>query len=177
VLGTLVGYSGGAENAPTYRSMGGHTEAVLVAFDPGEVSVKILVNIFWDSHYPLQNISYRQYRNVVFYNGKEQQAVIESSRDEVQIRLGGEVGTAVEAATAFYPAEDYHQKYLLRKKRALYSTLRATYTGEADFVAATVSARLNGYLDGKGSMAEVEKELNRSSIPAKNREAMLQSLR
>ena len=78
MLGTLVGYSGGAEEAPTYRSMGGHTEAVLVAFDPGEVSVKALVNIFWESHYPLQNISYRQYRNVVFYNGEEHQTVIES---------------------------------------------------------------------------------------------------
>jgi peptide-methionine (S)-S-oxide reductase len=173
----MVGYTGGAKDAPTYRSMGGHTESVLVAFDPSEISVKTLVDRFWESHHPLQNISMKQYRNVVFYHDETQLEVIEATREALEKRLGSKVGTMIEAATAFFPAEDYHQKYLLRKSSSIYSTLRGTYPEEADFVAATVSARLNGYLDGKGDLAEVEKELNRSDIPAMNRGALLQQLR
>jgi len=160
VLGTLVGYAGGGREAPTYRTIGDHTEALLVAFDPEVLPYEKLLEAFWESHDPTSFIGMRQYRNVLFTHTEAQRAEAEKSLAEVEKRVEGTVRTAIEAAGPFHPAEDYHQKYYLRNNRDLYRALRELYPDEADFVSSAAAARLNGYLGGEGDPAEAASEVD-----------------
>jgi peptide-methionine (S)-S-oxide reductase len=78
------------------------------------------------------------------------------SRDQVAATLEGKVHTEVIPFTAFYLAEDYHQKYRLQQQRDLLQEFRAMYPNMEDLVNSTAAARVNGYLDGYGNVEEVE---------------------
>lgn len=121
-LTTTVGYTGGHTKHPTYeqvcRHNTGHTEAVMVEFNPEKITYEELLDAFWNMHDPTQH--YRQgpdigdqYRSAIFYTTPEQEKEALESRDE--LAASGEydnpITTEITAATEFYPAEDYHQKY------------------------------------------------------------------
>jgi methionine-S-sulfoxide reductase len=123
---TTVGYTGGHIDNPTYEQVcahnTGHAEAVLVEFDPEQVSYETLCRQFFRMHDPTQ--LNRQgpdvgdnYRSAIFYFNKEQRAVAEKVRDEAQPKLEQPIVTVIEPATRFYEAEDYHQKYTERTGR------------------------------------------------------------
>jgi len=122
---TAVGYAGGYTPNPTYEEVcsgsTGHTEAVLVVFDPGRTSYEEMLKIFWEGHDPTQGMRQgndvgTQYRSAIYYSSPEQQAAAERSRAMFQERLNGsgygEITTEIAAAGPFYYAEDYHQQYL-----------------------------------------------------------------
>ena len=122
---TAVGYAGGFTPNPTYvvvcSGLTGHTEAVLVVFDPARVSYDELLKVFWESHDPTQGMRQgndvgTQYRSAIHTFGEEQRAAAESSRDAFQKALAdaghGEITTEVVDAPAFWYAEEYHQQYL-----------------------------------------------------------------
>jgi peptide-methionine (S)-S-oxide reductase len=122
---TAVGYAGGYTPNPTYQEVcsgsTGHTEAVLVVFDPSRISYDELLRIFWEGHDPTQGMRQgndmgTQYRSAVYYTSPEQQAAAEASRARYQERLNGsgygEITTEIAEAGPFYYAEDYHQQYL-----------------------------------------------------------------
>ena len=130
IVTTAVGYQGGHTPNPTYEEVctgrTGHTETVLVAYDPATTSHTDLMRAFWTSHDPTQG--YRQgndigtqYRSAVFYTAPEQQRAALATRDEYAGSLtatgfGGittEVRSAADAGE-FYYAEDYHQQYLAK---------------------------------------------------------------
>jgi peptide-methionine (S)-S-oxide reductase len=120
VLGTTVGYTGGRMPDPTYEKVSagatGHAEAVQVAFDPARVSYQRLLDVFWKNVDPTDAGGQfcdrgDQYRSAVFTHDAEQQALAEKSRDAVAKQLGKPIATAIVPATAFHPAEDYHQDY------------------------------------------------------------------
>lgn len=129
VLGTAVGYAGGATKNPTYKQVcyeeTGHAEVVLVEFDPTKISYEKLLEIFWTNHNPTTlnrqgpDIG-TQYRSVVFFYGDEQKALAEKSKADVQAskKWGDKpIVTFIQPAPEFYKAEDYHQQYL--EKRGL----------------------------------------------------------
>jgi peptide-methionine (S)-S-oxide reductase len=99
----------------------GHTEVVLVVFDPARISYEELLRIFWENHDPPQGLRQgndvgSQYRSVVYTFSEAQQKQAEASRDAYQQELEaagyGRITTEIREAPAFYCAEDYHQQYL-----------------------------------------------------------------
>jgi peptide-methionine (S)-S-oxide reductase len=125
VWSTAVGYAGGFTPNPTYQEVcsghTGHTEVVLVAFDPSVVSYAELLRVFWEGHDPTQgmrqgNDSGTQYRSAVYLTEPDQRAAAEESRAIYQKSLGrsgyGPISTEIAPLEAFYYAEDYHQQYL-----------------------------------------------------------------
>jgi peptide-methionine (S)-S-oxide reductase len=123
VLSVVSGYSGGSVEHPTYREVcsdtTGHAEVVQITFDPDVVSYDQLLEVFWAMHDPTQmnrqgpDIG-RQYRSVIFTHSAEQRAAAERSRTAAQTRFERPIATEIEDFTAFYPAEDYHQRYYAR---------------------------------------------------------------
>jgi peptide-methionine (S)-S-oxide reductase len=127
VYTTAVGYAGGFTPNPTYEEVcsgrTGHTEAVLVVFDPAVTSFDALLRVFWESHDPTQGMRQgndvgTQYRSAIYASSPAQLAAAEASRQayqEVLAKAGyGEITTEVAEDGRFYYAEDYHQQYLAR---------------------------------------------------------------
>jgi peptide-methionine (S)-S-oxide reductase len=122
---TAVGYAGGLTPNPTYREVcsgqTGHTEVVLVAFDPRAIGYGELLRVFWESHDPTQGMRQgndvgTQYRSAIYCADASQHAEALASRDSFQRALAasghGRITTEIAPAGEFYYAEDYHQQYL-----------------------------------------------------------------
>ena len=127
VYTTAVGYAGGFTPNPTYEEVcsgrTGHTEAVLVVFDPKQTSYEEMLRIFWEGHDPTQGMRQgndvgTQYRSAILTTSPEQRATAEASREMFQPRLNeggyGEITTEIADAGPFYYAEGYHQQYLAK---------------------------------------------------------------
>ena len=126
VVSTSVGYTGGTTARPSYEEVctgrTGHAEAVEVEFDPSRVSYDQLLDVFWQEHDPTTlnrqgpDVG-TQYRSAVFFHSPEQESAALASRDRVQSRSRKQVVSEITPATDFWPAEEYHQRYL--EKRGL----------------------------------------------------------
>jgi peptide-methionine (S)-S-oxide reductase len=127
VYSTAVGYAAGHTPNPTYREvcagMTGHTEAVLVVFDPNVIAYEDLLKAFWESHDPTQGMRQgndvgTQYRSGIYYYDDAQRRAAETSRGAYQPRLSaarlGQITTEILPAPEFYYAEEYHQQYLAK---------------------------------------------------------------
>ena len=125
VYSTAVGYAGGYTENATYEEVcsgrTGHTEVVLVVYDPEVISYEKLLAVFWENHDPTQGMQQgndvgTQYRSAIYTFDADQAATAAASREMYQAQLRtakhGEITTEVKAAPAFYYAEDYHQQYL-----------------------------------------------------------------
>jgi peptide-methionine (S)-S-oxide reductase len=125
VYTTAVGYAGGFTPNPTYEEVcsagTGHTEAVLVVFDPAVTSYEAMLKLFWEGHDPTQGMRQgndvgTQYRSAVYWTSEAQRDAALASRDMYAERLGGagygEITTEIAEAGPFYYAEAYHQQYL-----------------------------------------------------------------
>ncbi|MGH1345548.1 MAG: peptide-methionine (S)-S-oxide reductase MsrA [Nannocystales bacterium] len=125
VYSTAVGYAGGFTPNPTYREVcsgrTGHTEVVLVAFRPSEVSLENLLRVFWEGHDPTQGMQQgndvgTQYRSAIFTEGDEQATVVAQSKAVYQAELDRAghraITTEVAPAGPFFYAEPDHQQYL-----------------------------------------------------------------
>ncbi len=123
VLSTTAGYTGGTKTNPTYEDVvtgtTGHAESVRVAYDPKKISYEKLLDIFWHNIDPFTVDAQfcdtgNQYRTVVFYFDETQKELAERSKKALQARFRQPVVTQIVAASRFYPAEDYHQKFYLK---------------------------------------------------------------
>lgn len=126
VYTTAVGYAGGTLEHPTYSDVcggeTGHTEVVLVVYDPGMVSFEKLLDIFWKGHRPYQSSTQKanrkdQYRSVIFTTTEAQRISAVASRDRIQQQCNDKdvcVATEVSPAPVFYYAEARHQQYSAR---------------------------------------------------------------
>jgi peptide-methionine (S)-S-oxide reductase len=127
VWSTAVGYAGGYTPNPTYEEVcsgrTGHTEAVLVVFDPAVVTYEQLLKEFWEDHDPTQGMRQgndvgTQYRSVLYPVDDAQRAVAEASKEAFQKSLAdagyGEITTEIAPLGEFYYAEPYHQQYLAK---------------------------------------------------------------
>jgi peptide-methionine (S)-S-oxide reductase len=124
---TAVGYAGGHTKNPTYEEVcsgrTGHTEVVLVAFDPARISYEKLLKTFWEDHNPTQGMRQgndvgTQYRSAIYTSGDAQRDAAVSSKAAYQKALAakglGTITTEIAPAGEFYFAEDYHQQYLAK---------------------------------------------------------------
>ena len=127
VYTTASGYVGGYTPNPTYEEVcsgkTGHTEAVLVVFDPEKTGYEQILKLFWENHDPTQGMRQgndvgTQYRSAIFTTGPAQAAAVEASRVTFGERLSeagyGPITTEVAELGEFYYAEDYHQQYLAK---------------------------------------------------------------
>ena len=127
VYSTAVGYAGGFTPNATYEEAcsgrTGHAEAVLVVFDPAQVSYEQLLAVFWESHDPTQGMRQgndvgTQYRSAIYTGSAAQRAAADASREMFAKQLAaagyGEITTEIADAGPFYYAEPYHQQYLAK---------------------------------------------------------------
>lgn len=127
VFSTAAGYAGGATPNPDYREVcsggTGHTEVVLVVFDPAKVTYEQLLAVFWEAHDPTQGMRQgndigSQYRSAIYTTNDEQAALAGPSQDAYQEKLAaagyGPITTEIAPLSQFYYAEDYHQQYLAK---------------------------------------------------------------
>lgn len=123
VTGTLVGYTGGDLDSPTYNDVKlgttGHAEAIKISFDKSKTTLADLLRFFYKMHDPTTlnrqgNDKGTQYRSVIFYKSEEQKQVAREIIKEVEgsKKFSRPITTSLETEKEFYPAEDYHQKYL-----------------------------------------------------------------
>ena len=127
VFSTAAGYAGGITPNPTYEEvcsgLTGHTEAVLVVFDPAVVSYESLLAVFWEAHDPTQGMRQgndigTQYRSAIYTRSDAQ---LVTARDSLRAYQGeldkagyGRITTEIAPLDTFYYAEDYHQQYLAK---------------------------------------------------------------
>ncbi len=128
VRSAVVGYSGGSFENPTYEDVcsgkTGHAEVVQLEYDPPKVSYEDLLDVFWNCHDPTTvnrqgpDIG-TQYRSAIFFHDADQESAAIMSKEKLQSsgRYPSPIVTEITPAEAFYPAEDYHQRYL--EKRGL----------------------------------------------------------
>jgi peptide-methionine (S)-S-oxide reductase len=159
VVRTRVGYAGGTSTNPTYYNLGGHTETVQVDYDPTKISYDELLDVFWKSHDPTVPAYSRQYQSIIFVHNEEQRRLANQSKQQEEAKLGSTVTTEIIPFSAFYPAEDYHQKYYLRQIQELMADFKAIYPDASKFTDSTAAARINGYIGGYGTAETLQKEL------------------
>ncbi len=129
VIGTAVGYSGGATSNPSYKDVctgrTGHAEVVQVEFDPAKVSYDQLLNVFFEVHDPTTlnrqgpDIG-TQYRSAIYVHDDEQKAQAEAAIQRLaeSQRFRRPIVTEIAPATDFWMGEDYHQQYLAKRGRS-----------------------------------------------------------
>jgi peptide-methionine (S)-S-oxide reductase len=134
VISATAGYAGGTKANPTYHEVGegdtGHAESVQVIYDPAKITYQRLLDIYWHHIDPLTlNAAFCdhgvQYRSIIFYADAEQRRLAEASKRELDQshRFATPIVTAIQPATKFYPAEEYHQQYY-KKNPASYERYR-----------------------------------------------------
>lgn len=156
--------------------MGDHTETVRVEFNPREIAYSELLLVFWAAHNPRHNTSNRQYRNAIFPLNEDQLVQAEQSRIDVAVALDGVVRTDIERVGQFYPAEDYHQKYYLRREGDLFAEFEAIYPDQKQLAAATSAARVNGYLGCNGQPDVLRREIVLLGLSAAAQQRLLDYL-
>jgi peptide-methionine (S)-S-oxide reductase len=136
VTSTMVGYTGGLHENPTYEDVcfgnTGHAEAIQIEYDPSVVSYEELLMIFWSNHNPTTlnrqgpDVG-EQYRSAVFFHTKEQEqlaiSVKEKLQDAAMKRFGKKIVTEIKPLSSFYKAEEYHQKYLEKNSSRVCSSM------------------------------------------------------
>jgi peptide-methionine (S)-S-oxide reductase len=126
VVDTKVGFMGGSTESPSYRQVctdsTGHAEVVHIAYDDSVIGFKELLDVFWSIHDPTQKGRQgpdvgTQYRTAIFFHddGQRGEAELSKARMESSKRYARPIVTAIEKAGMFWPAEEYHQKYLQKK--------------------------------------------------------------
>lgn len=127
VVSTTVGYTGGRKENPTYEAVStgttGHAEAIEVVYDPSKISYAQILEAFWRSINPTQGDGQfadrgPQYRTAIFYQDEEEKRLALESKEKLAQsgKFDEPIVTEITPASKFYPAEEYHQKYYLKRQ-------------------------------------------------------------
>ena len=177
IVRTRVGYTGGITKNPVYMSLGDHSEALQIDYDPHRISYEDLMDMFWSSHDPSVRSWSRQYRAAIFYHTDYQKSMALETRSHVQAAVTGEIVTEILPFTAFYVAEDYHQKHALQHSHEFMQEFKSWYPLFRDVISSTAAARVNGYLGGYGTSEILESELGSYGLSAKAKEHLFAFVR
>lgn len=146
-----MGYAGGSTSAPTYHSIGDHSETIEIDFLPEVVSYADLLAVFLRSHNPCRAAFRPQYRSAVFYRSGAQRSVADASLQQAARERDQAIETAVEEHQGFTLAEDYHQKYLLCREAPVLAEFLAIYPESDRFLHSTAVTRANAFCGGHGA--------------------------
>jgi methionine-S-sulfoxide reductase len=172
VLRTRVGYAGGKQDKPTYYHLGDHTEAIQIEFDPKKIGYADLLKIFWASHDECGRVWSNQYKAVLWTHGSSQARIARASAAAQAKARGKELTTAVVEAPRFWIAEDYHQKYNIRRHKKLVRLLIGADATEKQIRESTLIARANGWVSGHGTKAQILSECEALGVSAPARKEL-----
>ena len=126
VAKTTVGYMGGNTKNPTYEQVctdkTGHAEVIQIEYDPEQINYEQLLETFWNIHDPTRlnrqgpDIG-TQYRSIIFYHNETQKKLAEELKQKQQQKTNKKIVTEITPSQEFYPAEEYHQKYLEKREK------------------------------------------------------------
>lgn len=158
--------------------MGDHTETLEIDFDPNILSYEELLNVFWGSHNPLREPFYkgRQYISLLLHHDEEQKEKVYKLKKQWEKKLNGEIQTEIAPYKVFYPAEEYHQKYYLKRYKHAVNILSDLFPEAEQFRDSTIVARLNGFVKGYGTMACLKIEINEWGLAPEQEQLLLNCL-
>ncbi len=145
-------------------------------FDPSRVTYEQLVEVFFANHDASYGPSSVQYMSAVFFHDPEQERIARDVKARVEERTGRTLHTEIIAASRFYLAEDYHQKYALQGDTLLFEEFRRIYPDLWAMVDSTAAARVNAYLYGYGLPEQLRAELDSLGLSAEGKARLLESL-
>ncbi|WP_407868389.1 peptide-methionine (S)-S-oxide reductase MsrA [Paenibacillus sp. P36] len=176
---TRVGFAGGTTENPTYRQLGDHSETVEMDFDSSIVSLEAILHVFWGNHNPVNINDYkgRQYRSLILYRDSTQLDIIRKVMANNEEQGKGMPDTEVAPFKGFYPAEDRHQKYYLKRYPDAIEKLRALFPTEEELTNATLAARLNGLAKGYTNMDRIINEIRTWLISGEEQEEIIRLIR
>ena len=172
VVRPRVGYAGGQSANPNYSNIGDHTETVQVDYDPQRITYTQLLDVFWQNHEPAGRFGSRQYMHAIFYHDDHQRKLAMASKLALEEKIGRHVNAEVAPLRSFTMAEDYHQKYILKRYGRLSREISTIYPLHQDLVASTAAARLNGYAGGYGNQALLAREIDTLGLSAAGKQAL-----
>jgi peptide-methionine (S)-S-oxide reductase len=171
VIRTRVGYTGGTQPDPTYKQLGDHTESFQVDYDPERLSYEALLGWFWKEADPTERPYGRQYMSAIFYADEAQKKLALATGRRAMAGRSGALLLPILPLGPFYRAEDYHQKYYLRRYTALMREFSAY--SEREFEDSTVAMWLNACVSGDLKREDLEAELVRLGLPEAERQQLL----
>ncbi|MBA2942602.1 peptide-methionine (S)-S-oxide reductase [Paenibacillus sp. CGMCC 1.16610] len=176
---TRVGFAGGTTENPTYRQLGDHSETVEMDFDSSIVSLEAILHVFWSNHNPVNINDYkgRQYRSLVLYRDPSQLDIIRKVMANSEEQGKGTPDTEVAPFKGFYPAEDRHQKYYLKRYPDAIDKLSTLFPTEEALTNATLAARLNGLAKGYTNRDRIINEIRTWLISGKEQEEIIRLIR
>lgn len=136
------------------------------------ISFEQLLAQFWQQHEPCSASWSRQYQAILFYGDEAQARSAKQSALTLHAVSGRNIATEVRPLDRFYVAEDYHQKYAMRRDSRLVAALRRHYPSEAELRDAPVSTKLNAYCYGELPFAELAVELRKLGFEIANESAL-----
>ncbi len=161
---TEVGYAGGTSPSPTYHDLENHAEVLQVEFDPTQITFGELLEQFWVGHDPKRRTRSSQYRAILLCENESQLAIAKQSIAALEPRGNGTVETEVVLAQPFHPAEDYHQKWKLRQRHALFADLASSFESEEKLLRSFAATKLNAIVGRNMHRDDVSPLLDRLKL-------------
>ncbi len=172
-----MGYTGGTTPGPTYKSIGNHSEAIEIVYDPDIISYRELLDEFWEGHDPTRAVMSNQYRSFIFFKNESQKKTAEKSLAETAERVRREIHTGIKPASQFTRAENYHQKYYLQMRESIKDEFLKIYPLMNDLLKSTAAARVNGFAGGYGSRKELEGVIDSLGLSPAGKEKLREIVR
>ena len=170
VIRTRVGYTGGSTKSPTYYKIGDHTESFQVDFDPTKTSYEKILEVFWSTHNHCATPQNRQYMSAIFFVNDEQKKIANETGKREFAKSNQAITTFVLPLNKFYLAEDYHQKYMLKRVPLLAREMAALYPQMKDYLNSSAATRLNGFVAGHGTQAQLDQEIDGFGLSPQGRD-------
>ena len=167
-MGTEVGYAGGSGASPTYHDLDTHAEVLRVDFDPQIINLDEILDRFWAGHDPGREPFSSQYRAILVCGDQAQLERCRASGQRLEREFGLSVHTEIVVAR-FHPAEAYHQKWRLRQRKELFAEVVGNYANEAEMLASVAATKLNAYVAGNGTRAQLERDIERLGLSVRGR--------
>jgi len=147
VVRTRVGYAGGTDPDPTYHSLGDHSEAVQIDYDPDDCSFRDLLAIAFENHDHRHQPGKIQYQNILFTETPRQRETLGAFLADRGLEPD-DLATRIEERSRFHSAESYHQKYNLKGKRWVANAFEEAGYDEQDIRDSPAAAKLNAHVSG-----------------------------
>lgn len=128
--------------------------------------------MFWKGHNPTSPSFSQQYASIIFTHDEDQRQLAGETKEREELERGRKMVTEIRPYTAFWRAEDYHQKYRLRGVKELMEEFEAMYPDADDFVDSTAAARVNGFVGGNGTLAQLEGEIDTLGLSREGEEKL-----